>query len=105
MKEDGSYIFTKRGKNRILNSFPDTRNTDEKRKEFRLCPSAKPLNKIISIRPHASLVYYELNSIGYKDNENPRYNGSELPNGDIMTKQCFWFNSEYILEQIKDILV
>ena len=102
-KEDGSYILTKRGKHRMLNNFPDTRNTNPGRKEYKLCPSSKPYNKIISIRPHASLVFYYLKTIGYEDTENPRSNGSELPNGDIMTKQCFWFNSEYILEQIQDM--
>ena len=102
-KEDGTLILTKRGKNRMLNSFPDARNTNPKCKEYKLCRSPKELNKIISIRPHASLVYYDLKSIGYIDIENPRSNGSELPNGDVMTKQCFWFNNEYILEQIKDM--
>lgn len=102
-KDDGTLILTKRGKNRMLNSFPDSRNTNPNRKEYRLCKSPKEYNKIISIRPHASLVYYDLKSIGYADTENPRSNGSKLPNGDIMTKQCFWFNNEYILEQIKDM--
>ncbi|MCC2220016.1 hypothetical protein LKD28_13460 [Coprococcus sp. CLA-AA-H212] len=102
-KEDGTPILTKRGMNRMLNNFPDTRNTNPKRKEYRLCKSPKEYNKIISIRPHASLVYYDLKSIGYADTENPRSNGSELPNGDVMTKQCFWFNNEYILEQIQDM--
>lgn len=102
-KKDGSLILTKRGKNRILNSFPDTKNTNPNCKEYRLCKSPKPLNKIISIRPHASLVYYDLKSINYNDTDNPRSNGSRLPNGDIMTKQCFWFNNEYIIEQIKNM--
>lgn len=102
-KEDGSFILTKRGKNRILNNFPDSRNTNPLRKEYRLCPSPKPYNRIISIRPHATLVYYDLQSIDYRDTESSRNNGSELPNGDIMTKQCFWFNNEYILEQIQDM--
>ncbi len=102
-KEDGSLILTKRGKSRMLNNFPDSKNTNPKRKEYRLCKSPKAYNKIISIRPHASLVYYDLKSIGYADTENPRSNGSELPNGDIMTKQCFWFNNEYILGQIQDM--
>lgn len=102
-KEDGSLILTKRGKSRMLNNFPDSKNTNPKRKEYRLCKSPKAYNKIISIRPHASLVYYDLKSIGYADTENPRSNGSELPNGDIMTKQCFWFNNEYILAQIQDM--
>lgn len=103
IKDDGTEILTPRRKNRILNSFPDSRNTNPSRKEYRLCPSSKPCNEIISIRPHASLVYYDLKSIDYSDTENPRCNGSELPNGDIMTKQCFWFNNEYILKQIKDM--
>lgn len=102
-KDDGTLILTRRGMNRMLNNFPDTKNTNPRRKEYRLCKSPKEFNKIISIRPHASLVYYDLKSIGYVDTENPRSNGSELPNGDIMTKQCFWFNNEYILEQIQDL--
>ena len=104
IKADGEYVTTKRGKNRILNSFPDTRNTNPNRKEYRLCPSSKPYNRIISIRPHASLVYYELNSLNYFDTENGKTNGSTLPNGDVMTKQCFWFNNEYILEQLQDYI-
>ncbi len=103
-KADGTYVKTGRGKNRILNSFPDTRNTNPLRKEYKLCPAAKRYNEIISIRPHASLVYYDLHTINYADTENPRSNGSMLPNGDIMTKQCFWFNNEYILKQIKDMI-
>ena len=102
-KDNGTLIRIKRGKNRMLNNFPDTRNTNPNRKEYRLCPSPKPYNEIISIRPHASLVYYDLKSIGYQDIANARSNGSELPNGDIMTKQCFWFNNEYILNQIRDM--
>lgn len=102
-KNDGTFILTKRGMNRILNNFPDTKNTNPKNKEYRLCKSPKEYNKIISIRTHVKSVYYDLKSIGYVDTENPRSNGSELPNGDIMTKQCFWFNNEYILEQIRDM--
>lgn len=102
-KDDGTFIVTKRGKNRILNNFPDSRNTNPQKKEYKLCPSPKPYNPIISIRPHASLVYYNLKSIDYVDTDNPKSNGSVLPNGDIMTKQCFWFNNEYILKQIQDM--
>lgn len=64
----------------------------------------KPYNEIISIRPHTSLTYYDLPSINYFDTENPSSNGSRLPNGDVMTKQCFWFNNDYILKQIKEII-
>lgn len=103
---DGNYILTSRGRNRILNSFPDSKNTDPKRKEYRICPSPKPLNEIISIRPHRSQVYYDLkNNLQYKDTESSETNGSVLPNGDIMTQQCFWYNKEYILKQIGDLLI
>ena len=103
-KETGEFVETQRGKHRILNNFPDTRNTNPKRKEYKLCPSPKPLNEIISIRPHTSLIYYNLLSINYKDTDSPSSSGSELPNGDVMTKQCFWFNNEYILKQLKEFL-
>ena len=102
-KADGTEIKTKRNKNRVLNSFPDAYNTTPGRKEYNLCRSSKKLNEIISIRPHARSVYYDLKSIGYTDTDNSRCYGSKLPNGDIMTKQCFWFNNEYILKQIKDM--
>lgn len=105
VNEDGTPVLTQRGRNRILNSFPDSRNTDKTRKEYKLCPSLKPYNKIISIRPHAQYAYYDLKSIDYYDKSHSRCNGSKLPNqDDVMTKQCFWFNNEYILEQIKHIL-
>jgi len=29
----------------------------------------------------------------------------ELPNGDKMTKQCFWLNNDYIIKIIKDIII
>lgn len=94
-------VKTIKGKPRVLNSFPDSNNTNQDRKEYKLCKSTKPRNKIISIRPHAQHAYYDLKTIGYKDTEYSPSNGSILPNGDVMTKQCFWFNNEYILEQIK----
>jgi len=28
----------------------------------------------------------------------------ELPNGDKMTKQCFWLNKKYVLKNIQDII-
>lgn len=104
VRKDGNFVVTSRGHNRILNSFPDSKNTVSTRKEHRLCPAGAALNRIISIRPHTQQVYYDLKSIGYRDTSNPSYNGSELPNGDIMTKQCFWFNNSYILEQVQDLI-
>lgn len=104
VKVDGTFALTRRGKNVILNSFPDSKNTNPQTQKYRQCPAGAPLNRIISIRPHTQQVYYNLQSIDYVDTESAPYNGSELPNGDIMTKQCFWFNNAYILDQIQDLL-
>ncbi|MBA2176137.1 restriction endonuclease [Halobacillus locisalis] len=55
-------------------------------------------NPVIHIRPHASKRYYELGDgeiIG-----NDRKCGDELPDGRMMTKQSFWLNNNYILEQL-----
>lgn len=62
--------------------------------------------RIIHVRPHASVASYEVNNV----------NADELPvtanwtnkpeeySDNWMTKQCFWLNNDYVLEQIKDIL-
>lgn len=68
----------------VLNDLPKKRDT-----------------KIFHIRPHASKSAYIIDGIKYG-------NGSltdmdELPNGNKMTKQCFWLNNSYIAEIIKDI--
>lgn len=60
-------------------------------------PSKKE-NRVIHIRPHSSKRYYNLND-GEIIGEN-RNHGDELPDGRIMTKQCFWLNNSYILTQI-----
>ncbi|MGP4060241.1 Sau3AI family type II restriction endonuclease [Halobacillus sp. H74] len=62
----------------------------------------KSANRVIHIRPHASKRYYELGDgeiIG-KD----RKCGDELPDGRVMTKQSFWLNNTYILNQLDDDL-
>ena len=104
VKSDGTFAVTERGASVILNNFPDSKNTNPRTQNHRQCPAGAPMNRIISVRPHTQKVYYDLQSIGYSDTENPRCNGSALPNGDIMTKQCFWFNNDYILEQIQDLI-
>ncbi|MDF2871889.1 MAG: mismatch repair enzyme MutH [Anaerocolumna sp.] len=102
-KKDGSYNKTTRGQYVVVNNFPDSKNTKAN------CPDTllrqeRPLNPILSIRPHTSQVYYDLKSINYRDTTNPRFNGSKLPNGDIMTKQSFWYNIDYIKTQILEFL-
>ena len=51
-------------------------------------------NRVVHVRPHTSKSSYEPNT-PFSD---------ELPNGMWMTKQCFWLNSSYIVEQISDFL-
>ena len=62
----------------------------------------KSSTKIFHIRPHAQRGCHVINGIKYG-------NGLErdmdiLPNGDKMTKQCFWLNNDYIKEIIKDVI-
>ncbi len=60
-------------------------------------PSSKD-NRISHIRPHANKSYYRLNdgtSIG-----DVTHNGDELPDGQWMTKQSFWLNRSYVIEEI-----
>jgi len=52
-------------------------------------------NGIVHVRPHDSKRYYKTSEFELGDS---RF-GDTLPNGDIMPKQSFWINSEY-LEQI-----
>lgn len=49
-------------------------------------------SKVAHMRPHTT-------KSGYTD-DSPY--ADMLPNGNYMTKQCFWFNREYILKQIID---
>ena len=57
-------------------------------------------NPIMHIRPHAAKRYYYLNN-GEIIGNNPK-NGDLLPDGQIMTKQCFWLNNNYIIEILLD---
>lgn len=59
-------------------------------------------NKVLHVRPHTSTSAYKLAS-GYSRGDIAKY-GDELPDGQIMTKQSFWFNNTYIAEQLKDLL-
>lgn len=62
----------------------------------------KAANRIIHIRPHTSERYYVLGD-GEIIGINPSY-GDELPDGRVMTKQCFWLNNTYILSQLDENL-
>lgn len=73
-------VFTKR-KDVIYNNLPSVRD-----------------NRISHIRPHAKQRYYDLKD-GTKLG-NSIADGDQLPDGQWMTKQCFWLNNTYILESI-----
>jgi hypothetical protein len=57
-------------------------------------------NPIIHIRPHAQKAYYKFD--GYEEG-NPA-NGNELPDGRLMTTQCFWLNNTYVKSILRDDL-
>ena len=57
---------------------------------------------VAHVRPHTNRSAYKLKDgtiIG-----NLRKDGDELPNGEWMTKQCFWLNAKYIEKVIKNLL-
>ena len=59
-------------------------------------------NRVAHVRPHTNRSAYKLKDgtiIG-----NLRKDGDELPNGEWMTKQCFWLNAKYIENVIKNLL-
>ena len=60
---------------------------DEKGNNVSIFPKQSE-NRVCHVRPHAR-------------NAEDTY---ELPDGRLYTKQCFWLNNSYILEQIKDYL-
>ncbi len=70
----------------IRNNLPKKRNT-----------------KILHIRPHALKSAYIINGVKYGNGKIGR-DTDDLPNGDKMTKQCFWLNYDYVLKQINEIL-
>lgn len=68
----------------IQNNLPKKSNTD-----------------ILHVRPHAQKAAYLIDGIKYGNGVLGR-DTDILPNGDQMTKQCFWLNNDYILQQIKN---
>lgn len=59
--------------------------------------------KIVHVRPHTQKSIYDLGDGTVIGNGNIKIDGDELPDGRIMTKQCFFINREYIIDAIKDV--
>ena len=62
----------------------------------------KRANPIIHIRPHSDKRFYDFGN-GEIVGENRSY-GAPLPDGKWMTKQSFWINNSYILNQLEEDL-
>lgn len=58
---------------------------------------------IIHVRPHAQKSYYKLEDGSIIGNGKPS-DANKLPDGRLMTTQCFWINNKYILSQINERL-
>ncbi|MDC7236464.1 MAG: Sau3AI family type II restriction endonuclease [Sphaerochaetaceae bacterium] len=63
---------------------------------------AKSDTKILHVRPHANKSAYLINGIKYGNGELFK-DTDVLPNGNHMTKQSFWLNNNYVLNQIQCI--
>lgn len=81
-----------------------TYNTKDKRVYNNLL--AKSDGKIISVRPHASKSSYIAGNPNADELPKPArwVNKPESFSDSWMTKQCFWLNNDYLLEQISDLL-
>ena len=51
-------------------------------------------NGYVHVRPHSQKSAYKLHN-GYRKGDILK-DANELPNGEWMTTQCFWFNNTYI---------
>lgn len=71
----------------------------EKNVVYNSLPNASK-TKITHLRPHTSKAAYHVDSLELKKGEVEKH-GDILPNGDIMTKQAFWLNKDYVKEQIE----
>ncbi len=56
--------------------------------------------EILHVRNHSQKSVYVIDGVKYGNGKIER-DGDLLPNGDIISKQCFWLNNKYILKQIK----
>lgn len=57
---------------------------------------------VAHVRPRASRAAYRF--LDGTETGNVRRDAEELPDGRFMTRQAFWLNSSYLLEQIRDLL-
>ena len=77
-------IFTFKG-NRVMNNIPGAKETT-----------------IFHLRPKANKAAYDLPKFKFAKG-NIEKDTDTLPNGDKMTRQCFWLNNSYVKKQIEKI--
>ncbi len=65
---------------------------------------AKKDNLIVHVRPHASKAIYVFNDGKIIGSGNIQTDGDELPDGTIVTKQCFFLNNDYVLGLVNKYL-
>lgn len=82
--KEGVELTIKDSNSPIKNNLPKKSNTD-----------------ILHVRPHAQKAAYLINGVKYGNGELSR-DTDILPDGNQMTKQCFWLNNDYVLKQIED---
>lgn len=63
----------------------------------------KSNTKILHVRPHAQKGAHLIDGIKYGNGKIER-DTDILPDGNRMTKQCFWLNNDYVLKQIENII-
>ena len=66
--------------------------------------TAKKDNLIVHVRPHASKAIYVFNDGKMIGSGNIQTDGDELPDGTIVTKQCFFLNNDYVLGLVNKYL-
>lgn len=59
--------------------------------------------EILHVRNHSQKSAYLISGIQYGNGYLKR-DSDLLPNGDMISKQCFWLNNKYILKQIKKLI-
>ena len=60
-------------------------------------------SKTIHVRPHTSKTYYKFSDGTVFGKGTESANGDKLPDGQIMTRQSFWYNPKYITEILADV--
>lgn len=65
---------------------------------------SKTDNLIVHVRPHTSKSIYVFNDGTIIGSGDVKTNGDELPDGTIITKQCFFLNNDYVLGLVNKYL-